>query len=202
MWRFIGKTPLTIIPGLLGVYQSLGVLIESKATLRKPSSLLKKSLEIFKENDYETHPWFLDSLENLGTVQRDLGNYEKAKSLLEQSLTLYEKAYGKGDLSTASVIMNLGRLQLLKGELQTAKNLTNTALSIFEKNNHPQKYACLELLAAINMKNAQQSDILKKEAISYLKQALEIAKTHLPSNSVHIANIKAALSKYSISTED
>ena len=180
----------------------LGCTYREQGNPQEAQLLIEKSLEIFKENAYENHPWFLDSLENLGTVQRDLGNYEKAKSLLEQSLTLYEKAYGKGHLSTASVIMNLGQLQLLKGELQTAKNLTNTALSIFEKNNHPQKYACLELLAAINMKNVQQSDILKKEAISYLKQALEIAKTHLPSNSVHITNIKAALSKYSISTED
>jgi hypothetical protein len=51
------------------------------------------------------------------------------------------------------------------------------------------------------MKNAPQSDSLRKEAVDYLKQALEIAKTHLPQTSFHITNINEKLSKYAASAD-
>ncbi len=173
--------------------EKLGCTYREQANYQEAKHLIEQSVEIYKKNALDNHPWFFDTLESLGNVYRDMGNHDKAENPLKQSLAVFEKTYGKDHLNTAHVIMNLGQLALLKGDKQTAKDLVYTALKIFQKNDHPQRYKCLELLADINMKEATQSDSLKKETADHLKQALEIAKVHFPEDSAHIANIQAKI---------
>ncbi|HUX79460.1 MAG TPA: tetratricopeptide repeat protein, partial [Alphaproteobacteria bacterium] len=137
-----------------------------------------------------------------GNVYKEMGNYESAKTLLEKSLFVYKKYYNDSHIETSQILRDLGHVYLLEGYISKAENLFIKSLKIFQDNQHPDAYKTLEYLAELSLKksallenkqNLQEAQNFKTQAINYLKQALEIVKTHFPANSPHIARIESKL---------
>lgn len=119
-----------------------------------------------------------------------------------KSLTLYEKEYGKDHISTSWIFRDLGQIALLKDQLENAEHLLNKALTIFQQSQHSESYTVLEDLTelylkksiqAVNKENTALSRNLKKQAIHYSQQALEIVKTYFSENSPHAQRIQLKL---------
>lgn len=188
--------------GAAWVAGDLGNVYIELGNYEKAKNLLEESLLICRGNFPETHVYVANALTHLGIFYKKLGNYKKAKDLFEQSLITYEKNYGKEYILNAPALRNLGQVYLLEGYMEIAENLINKSLEICQQYNYYGSYMSLESLAELYMKKSmnaankgemQQSQNFKKQAINYLKQALEIAQTHFPENSPHIIRIQAAI---------
>lgn len=99
---------------------------------------------------------------------------------------------------------NLGQAYFLKKDTKTAEEVLMEALKIFQKNQHPEQYSTLELLAdlyiqklnlAPRQKNPQVLQELTQQTRQYLNQALLIAKKYFPENAKHILNIQSKLDR-------
>ncbi len=183
---------------------SLGNVYRNLRYYKKATDSLEHSLAIYKKNLPEDHILIIRASGNLGNVYRDLGKYEKARIIQERALTICEKLYGKDSIDTAQISKNLGMIFLLEGKLEKAETFLHKAFIIFQQNEHPKGYASLENLAELyikksalfeNKRDLHQSQKLKRLAIEYLNQALEIAKTHFPKNSPHLLRIQGKLQK-------
>jgi tetratricopeptide (TPR) repeat protein/DNA-binding CsgD family transcriptional regulator len=179
----------------------LGNAYRSAGEYEKARGLLEKCLAIYKSKNHIDVACV--SL-HLGNVYKNLGDYEKAKQLLQISLTGYENQYGKDHLKTGPIFGNLGQIYLLEGRLEEAENMLNRALRIFQRYNHLKCYITLESLAALylrksqiaeHQKDMQQAQNFKVKAREYLKQALEIVKTHFSKDSPHIIRIQSKLNE-------
>lgn len=192
-------------PWFARTLEHLGNIYKEQGDYQKASQLFEESLAIYRRNSFENHPWFALALTNLGNVYKSLHSYERAKELLELSLQTYEKAYGKDHIDIAPVIMNLGQVYMLEKDIEKAENLIKTALKIFQMKKQAESYTCLESLSdlylqkaaqIINMDDTQRYESFKKQAAEYLKQALEVIKTHFPKDSLHLQRIESKLKKF------
>ena len=122
-----------------------------------------------------------------GSYEQALENYEKAKPLLEETLLGVKQRYGAEHIKFAQILQNLGEIYFLEGQMESAASATHKALKIFLKNKDPEIYVCLEKLADISIKQSsiafndgahQESQELNKQAVDYLKRALEGIKTN------------------------
>ncbi|MBX9786075.1 MAG: tetratricopeptide repeat protein [Alphaproteobacteria bacterium] len=192
-------------PWFARTLEHLGDIYREQGNYEKAKRSFEESLAIYKKHHFENHPWFALALARLGSVYKDLGNYTKAKNLLECSYQTYEKTYGKDHVDAAPVVMNLGQVYMLENDIKTAEILINKALEIFQVKKKAESYVCLESLSDLYLKKASQimnkeeSEIFKKQATDYLKQALEVIKAHFPKNSPHVPRIETKIIKLTFS---
>ena len=177
------------------VHKKLGNYKQAQNHLEEAYTVQTK---LFSEDHY-TVAWILGSQ---GSVYGKLGNYKKAKSLIKKCLQNFEKNFGKNHLEPAKILLDLGQVYLLEGHLKRAEHHLRKSLEIFQQNKHPESYTALESLAELYLKkpmsklvkkDTQQSQAFKGQAISCLKQALQIVKIHFPADSSHITRIQYKL---------
>lgn len=182
------------------IYRDLGY-------TEKAKDFLKQSLLIHEKYFGKNHIVVTRILEYLGEVYNDSGQYEKAKGLFDQTLEIHEKYFGKDHVASAFVLNNLAQTYYLEGKLQNAENLMIKALKIFQEDNHPEAYKCFEILVKLYLKRSeeattkgdvQQAKNFKTQAINYLKQALAIAKSHFPKDSLHLLKIQEKLKNLAV----
>jgi|GEM_PF-661034 len=192
-------------PWFARTLEHLGNIYREQGNYEKAKRSFEESLSIYKKHHFENHPWFAVALARLGNVYKDLGNYEKAKDLLERSFQTYEKTYGKDHVDVVPVVIGLSQVYMLENDIKTAESLINKALGISRIKRNAESYLCLESLSDLYLKkatqiiNKEESEILKKQATDYLKQALEVIKTHFPKDSPHIPRIETKIIKLTIS---
>lgn len=192
-------------PWFARTLEHLGNIYSEQGNYEKARRLFEESLAIYKRHHFENHPWFALALARLGSVYRDLGDYTKAKYFLESSYKTYERTYGKDHVDVAPVVMSLGQVYMLENDIKAAETLINKALEIFQLKKKAESYTCLENLSDLYLKKAMQVtnkeefEILKKQASDYLKQALEVIKTHFPKESPHVLRIEAKNVKLTVS---
>ena len=183
-------------------YIHLGNLKESLGHYKEAKILYEKAFKIHQENFANGSLVIAWNSLRLGSVYSALKDYKNSRHLLEKSSKFYEKLFGRNHIEYARVINSLGNTCLLAGNYKEAENLLNEALKIFMKYSHPSAYITLEILAelyfqnslqSLNKKDVQQSQKYKAQAMEYLRQALEIVKSHLPKNSPHKTRIQEKL---------
>lgn len=166
----------------------------------KAEPLLEQGLTIYEKHFGKDHIETAWSLLHLGNIYRDLGKYEEAKKCFEKSLVIYKAHYQQDHIRFAEVFLGLGQTYFSASELKEAESLLNESFRIFKKNNHPKICLSLEALVylyikkaalALNEKNTHQSQDLTMQAMTYLKQALEAAKTYFPKNSPHVKHLES-----------
>lgn len=180
--------------GYLGdVYKELGDYEMAK-------KLLEQCLVIYRKHFSAGHSRIVKSLRYLGSIYNELGEYKKAKNLIETSLIAYEKHYGTDHIENARAFISLGQSYFLQDHIETAENYFDRALEIFKRKNHSDIYMVYENLAQLNFRKAffekekgnfKEYEIIKNKAITHLKQAAEVIKTHFPEESPHLARIQA-----------
>jgi len=165
-------------------------------------NLIEQSHIIYKKNFSENDAAIAFLLNCLGNVYICLGDYKKAKGFLERSLKIHESNFDKNNILTAQVLRDLGHLYFLENQFKMAEDLVTKALRVLQQNNHPESYMCLEILSdlyhaksrqAKNKKGIQQSQDLNKQALVYLKQAMEIVNAHFPKDSPHVMRLQSKL---------
>lgn len=180
------------------MYLRLGNIYKDLNNYEKADDFLQKTIIIYKKWFPEPHLKFAWPLSRIGSIYKELGDYQKAKKYLNSSLKIYKLHYGDSYTETARVLKDLGQVHLLEGSTSLAESFFREALEVFQKNSHPSSYTCLENLSDLYLdkfqkskdKNVPQSQILLTHAITHLKQALEIIKTHFPADSPHIGRIE------------
>jgi len=186
---------LTLSIYLGTVYRHLGDYDKAKQIL---AETLKKHVEIFGWDNIRT----ASASSHLAKVYRDSGNYEKADYLFRKSFEIYAKQYGKNHIKIAHTLRSIGQNYFLQGLLETAEYHWQKAFDIFQQNNHPEEFQCLESLSNLYLKkssleatkeNTKKSEIFKKQAVDFLKQALKSVDVHYPKNSPHKTRIQARL---------
>lgn len=190
-------------PGFARTLAWLGIAYRELGNYEKAKQLLEQGIIIYKKTSYESPPWFARVLAWLGSVYRELGEYKKAKYLLERSIQIYKSAYGKDHVNIAPIIMNLGLVYRLENDMETAEALINKALRVLQRNGHPDEFMCLESLSELYFHRAKgeykshtgQAHKFKAQANSFLKQALEVVKTHFPKDSPHLIRLQDKLKK-------
>lgn len=154
---------------------------------------------MFKKHLAENHTDVAWVYVHLGIVDMFLGKHIEAKALFSKSLAIYKEHFGNDNLEVAWVIRYLGKIHFLENDIQNAEKQLYKALEIYQKNTHSDAYMVLEDLSEISLKKSIQSAIkgdvshaqhFKIQAISYLQKALEIVKTHFPTDSLHIERIQ------------
>jgi tetratricopeptide (TPR) repeat protein/DNA-binding CsgD family transcriptional regulator len=170
---------------------------------KEAQELLEKSLKIYKKNFSKSHEGIIRGMVYLADAYMGLEDHKKARIVLEEALAIEKQRYGEEHIKIAETLQRLGKIYLEEDQIETASPLTHKALKMFLKNKHPESYACLEDLADISLKKSslaltegfeQQSQELKKQAIDYLKKALETIKTHGLELSPHFTRIQSKLS--------
>ena len=185
---------------------------EEKEYPEKIKNLFSNLLEKYKSSLHSNYIYIAYPLKQLGKVYGELREYKKAKIILEQSLLIYQKSYGDDHLEVGRAFNELGSIYLKEKDFENSEKFFQKALSILENNKHPEKYECLESLSEIyiqrsilaaNKEEYQNSCDLKKQAISYLRQALEVIKAYFPADSSHKKRIQNKLERlYQISTSN
>jgi tetratricopeptide (TPR) repeat protein/DNA-binding CsgD family transcriptional regulator len=178
-----------------GVYVSFG-------DYKKAHSILEKCLDYQKQHPEFRHIFFTSTTVFLGRIYCKQKNYQKARTLLEQALATYEKYYGKEHIETAQLLNEVGKVYLLEGQLDKAESIFQKSLEILERSNHPQRYATLENLSDLflkqaelfkNEKNLQAHAQMREKAQDALKQALQVVEVDFPSDSPHIKRLQEKL---------
>lgn len=192
-------------PWFARTLEHLGNIYREQGNYERARRSFEESLAIYKRHRFENHPWFALALARLGSVYRDLGDYAKAKHFLESSYQTYERIYGKDHVDVAPVVMSLGQVYMLENDIKSAETFINKAFEIFQLKKKAESYVCLESLSELYLKKAMQvinkeeSEILKKQATDYLRQALEVIKTHFPKESPHVLRVEAKIVKLTFS---
>jgi tetratricopeptide (TPR) repeat protein/DNA-binding CsgD family transcriptional regulator len=181
--------------------RNLGSTHTSLQNFREGKALLEKSLKIFKAhlgNDNIKTQWVFFEL---GKTYRGLGEIEKAKNIFKKCLKIYKLNYGENHCMLALVLMNLGETYLLENKLEMAEKSFYKSLKIYAKHKKNNAFL-LEDLAELYLKKSTstlrngdivQSKKLRKEAHSFLTQALEAIKTYFPSDCPHVIRIQSKL---------
>ncbi|OJX04030.1 MAG: hypothetical protein BGO76_06335 [Caedibacter sp. 38-128] len=180
----------------------LGKLYLELADYQKARTLLKRSLNLYKKHFSDNHVGVLWAKMYLGNIDKEEGNYSKARTLFENLLPIYEKTYGQEHIETAYLLISLGEVYALEQQFDISEITVNKGLKILEKLKHPKISKALEILADlymkkslqnINIENTKYAQRYKQQAINYLNQALEIAKSHYFKGSPFISRINLHL---------
>lgn len=131
-----------------------------------------------------------------------MGEYRSGEKILKYCLSIYEEKYGSKHIKYAEILKELGSIYLREGYLDKAESFFQKSLETLKKNNHTGAYLVLENLADLYLKKSipsiknesnQQVKSFKTQAVSYLKQALEVVKTRFPAGSPHLERIQLKL---------
>ena len=167
---------------LATVYRIQGKLGEAK-------DALEKGLLIYSKNLPDYYVEVARAKGFLGVVYAELGNYEEAHKLLQYNLNIYAKNYGKNHIEPARILHNIGYLYLLENKLDQSEQHLQQAFKIFDADDHTDKYLVLENLANLYLKKSKlaeesrqisESQKYKQQALTFLNQALQVVKSHLP----------------------
>ncbi|OJW46804.1 MAG: hypothetical protein BGO67_11650 [Alphaproteobacteria bacterium 41-28] len=184
----------------------LGITYQKLGNYKKAKEVLSRSLNIHTNllgyNNIRTSSERI----KLGDIYKEAGDFKTAKNLLEEGLRAYENHYGDSHIKTAQVLRKVGEIYFLEGNMELAEHLMRRAFKIFQKNKHCDIYLILEDLGRLYLKksiltahgkNKKRSQKLKILALNYLKQALEIAKSHFPANSPHVTRLQNKIRSFS-----
>ncbi|AIK96443.1 tetratricopeptide repeat protein [Candidatus Paracaedibacter acanthamoebae] len=173
---------------LLGkVYTNIGKHNEVK-------EVLEQSLAIHKKFYPDTHIEVAWASLLLANACKELGQYEKLKALLQHCLELHTQHFGKDHSQTAEVLMSFGEVYGRENNIETAHTYFQEALKIYQKHHHFDHYKVLENLAELCLRRSNlldnklgmaESQNLKKQALHYFNQALEIIEKNLAADSFH-----------------
>jgi DNA-binding CsgD family transcriptional regulator len=152
------------------------------------------------------YPGEVNKLTQFGRLY-GLIDYNEGQGFLEFGQAGCIKLYGPEHIEIAKILVYWGQLHLFHHELKKAEQILNQALEIFNKNNHPDKYACLEAFGDLykekyNMglkdNNGADSQPYKAKAIGSYQEALKILKEHFPSDSSHTKRVQEKLNNLSL----
>ncbi len=185
-------------------WEYLGILYKELDNKEESKKALERSLANYEKYISENSTELAEIMHDLGNVYRDLGIYDKAKIYSNKAWERYEKIYKNNRVKIAELLNDLSKLYILGGHIEAAENSAQKALKIFEETKHPDRFISYENLAELNLKksaqeeskqNIQQAQNFKLQAISYLRRALDIVKTHFPTDSSHLQKIQVKLQK-------
>lgn len=181
------------------VYRDMGYHEKAKA-------LLEQGLNIYRNNFGSSHVFTGCALIKMGKVYVALGLHKNALEFFDQARDIYKTHYGEDDIKFADLLLGIGQAYFLIKDMGQAEDTLDKALKIYRGKNHPESYLVLESLAQIYFKKStiifqegdeERSQEFKKKAVSYVEQALEIAKRILPEDSAHIKRMESSLKEYS-----
>jgi tetratricopeptide (TPR) repeat protein len=185
---------------------SLGAIHIQLGNYKIAEELLTKGFNIDKHIYGEENPDTVFIMRELGVVYKYLRKYKLAKAFLLRSFQIQIKLYGENDFENGYVLAELGDVCFLNHEIEEAKELLNKSLLTFDKNNHPDKYICLELLGdlylyqsnrALIKKELSLSQRYKAKATAYYQNCFEILKKYMPENSPHLDRVGTKIKKIS-----
>ena len=185
-----------------GVLAKLGNIYTDLGDYKNARDLLEQSFTIYKKIFSEDHFRVIRNLKYLGRAYRGLGDYKTAKYYFERCLSFYKNQNGDNHLNIAWILIELGKIYLLESQLENAENIFRQALSIMKKNKHPGVYKCFESLSEVYLKKAkhakdfQNSQAFNKQAIEYLRHALEIVEISFPKDSPFKIRIQEKLQAF------
>ncbi len=183
----------------------LGNAYEKFGDMLQAQKVLERSLKIYKELLGENNIGSAWTSFYLGKVYIKLGKISEGKILLNQTLIAYEKNYGKSHIETGRVLKELGEAHFGEGDLALAESYFSKALELFQKNEHTDQFMVLESLAQLyteksKLAEAQGNEQVSRndatQAISFLRQALEIVKTRFPEKSPHLKRLQLKLESF------
>lgn len=168
----------------------------------KSRDVLEQSLKIHEkrfDKKYRRIGWVSF---HLGRTYQALGKYEEAHKLYDTVLEIYTNYCDEEDIETAGILRNMAIVCLEKNRFKKAENFITSSLKNLESRHHVDAYRSLEVLGEIYLKksvqlagnkNTQESQYLKAQAQDLFGQALKIAESNLPENSIHIERIKSKM---------
>ena len=127
------------------VYRKLGLYPEAEP-------LIRKALEIRRENLKERDPLVAESLLSLAVLKGKQGRFEDAEKMARESLSLQESFFDNDHPLIALSLLELGRIQIKRGSMEEADRSLRTALSIREKTlgpQHPDVASCMQELGTL-----------------------------------------------------
>lgn len=169
----------------------LGTVYRVQGRYEEAKDVLDKGLLIYSKNLPESNIEVARANGFLGAVHTELGNYKEAHELLQKNLRIYIKNYGENHTEPARVLYHLGYLSLLENNLEKSEQYLHQALKIFRTCNHTDAYLVLEKLANLYLKKSKfyeerkrisESQNCKQQALTFLNQALQVVKFHLPNS--------------------
>lgn len=181
--------------------RNLGSSYCSLGNFKKAEPLLQRSYKIFEDlmgTDNIKTKW---SLYELGTLYLKLKELQKAKEAFESCLEVYKKNYGSNSIYVARILRDLGKVYLLEGNLEKAEQFLQDALILYKKTNPFFSFSTLEVLSELYLQKSkkalpQEKSQFKKQAITYLTQALAILKQNFPVNCPHFVRVQEKIKSY------
>jgi tetratricopeptide (TPR) repeat protein len=177
----------------------LGICLRELGEYDKSRDYLEQSLKIHQGYFDENHPIIGWILFQLATTYKSFGKYQKSDKLFEKVLEVYEKNSKKKNIETPYSLREMARVYLEKNQLEEAYNFINRSLNILKNSNHVDMYESLEVLGEIylkkslHVKNSQDSQNLKNQAIDQFNQALNISKKYFTEESAHVQRIQSKI---------
>lgn len=149
---------------------NLAVLLQSTARLSEARPLLRRAIEIFRQ---EEHPYHAAALNNLGLVERGLVSWAGAEALFRESLRLWEVTYGaehdRPILARRNLILELQRRHLYEEAVRLARETS----AIAERIDNPSAlHVVLRLQGTIERNAGRFTD-----AVETLRGALAVAES-------------------------
>ncbi|CAO4844595.1 MAG: hypothetical protein FADNKDHG_01312 [Holosporales bacterium] len=152
----------------------------------------EKSLNAYKEH-YKSNPKrYIPIMHGLAKTYTKTKNFDKAETLYNEILSFYEKEFGKDDNRYALALKDYALLYQEKSDYEMSEKLLKESLITLEKNDHFERYMCLEYLGDLYKQKRKRN-----EAKSYYEKALHIAKAFLVKDSEHFKRIKRKIRQQS-----
>ena len=156
--------------------------------------MLEQAVQIYAQHSYQNNKITAWVMRFLANTYKYLGEFEKSENLFEKSLIRFDRKDDNSFVEYGQILRDFGHMYFLKGDFKKAKILINKGMAILKQNKHPDVYTCLEYLADLYVEkskiNNQNKYIFLLQAHDYFKQAMSIARTILPANSVHLVRLK------------
>ncbi len=126
--------------GIADTYNNIGLLYASKKQELALDNY-DKALAFYKKSVGETHPSYLNTLNNQAIIYRSTNEADKALMIFENVLNKWKALYGQNHPNVAFTYSNIGLVYLDFNMLDTALSYQEKALEIYKSSygaNHPE----------------------------------------------------------------
>ncbi|WP_204150747.1 CHAT domain-containing tetratricopeptide repeat protein [Leptolyngbya sp. CCY15150] len=137
----------------------------------------QESLNIYREQLGDRHPYVATSFNNLASLYRDQGRYEEAEPLFQEALIIWRTQFGSRHPNVATSLDNLALLYRAQGRFREAEPLFQESLSIVREqlgDRHPNVATSLNNLAEMYSQQGRywEAESLVQESLLILREQL------------------------------
>lgn len=122
-----------------------GVLYQS-AKIYEAKKMYQQALEIYKANQTNENPIYVNSLKNLATIYQNEGLYTEAEDLYKQALQSIKENKNENSSLYVNVLGSLGYLYTTLSRFDEAEAIYKEALSLIQKNKLEKEKVYPEIL--------------------------------------------------------